>query len=138
MKRTYVIGCGKLGAAIANDCSRRGLDVIVIDADASSFALLDDDFSGDPKVADASELDTLKALGIENAYEVYITTGNDNLSLFLAHACAILFKVAYVYVRFDDPALGILVQSESNIKPVYPFQLTRDRLSLLRSGGNEE
>ena len=138
MKRTYVIGCGKLGASIANDCSRRGLEVIVIDADPSSFALLDDDFSGDPKVADASDLDALKALGIENSYEVYVTTGNDNLSLFLAHACAILFEIPYVYVRFDDPALGILVQSQSNIKPVYPFQLTRDRLGLLRNGGNEE
>ena len=138
MKRTYVIGCGKLGASIANDCSRRGLEVIVVDESASSFAMLDDDFSGDPKVADAGDLAALKAIGIENAYEVYVTTGNDNLSLFVAHACAILFEIPYVYVRFDDPALGILVQGQSNIKPVYPFQLTRDRLNLLKTGGSDQ
>ena len=137
MKRSYVIGCGKLGASIANDLSRRELEVIIIDNDESSFAMLDDDFSGDPKVADATDLDALVNLGIETAGEVYITTGNDNLSLFLAHACAIEFKIPYVYVRFDDPTLGILVQGQSNIKAVYPFQLTRDRLNLIKSGGEE-
>lgn len=137
MKRTYVIGCGKLGASIANECSRRGLEVIVIDSNPSSFALLDEDFSGDPKVADASNLDTLRALGLENAGEVYVTTGNDNLSLFLAHASSTLFHIPYIYVRFDDPALDILVQSESTIKPVYPFQLTRDRLNRMKFGGND-
>ncbi len=135
MKRTYVIGCGKLGASIANDISRRGLEVVIVDSDASSFAMLDDDFSGDTKVVDASDLDALSALGIGNADEVYITTGNDNLSLFLAHACAILLEIPYVYVRFDDPSLGILVQSQSNIRAVYPFQLTRDRLNMLKFGG---
>ena len=137
MKRTYVIGCGKLGASIANDCSRRGLEVIIIDADQSSFAMLSDDFSGDAKVADAGDLDALRNLGIEAASEVYVTTGNDNLSLFLAHACAILFEIPYVYVRFDDPALGLLVQAQSNIKAVYPFQLTRDRLNMLKRGGED-
>jgi len=136
MKRTYVIGCGKLGASIANDCSRRGLEVIIIDSDASSFSMLDDDFSGDAKVADAGDLAALKALGIDQATEVYVTTGNDNLSLFLAHACAILFQIPFVYVRFDDPSLGILVQAQSNIRAVYPFQLTRDRLNILKTGGD--
>ena len=138
MNRTYVIGCGKLGAAIANDISRRGLEVIVVDADPSSFAILSEDFSGDPKVCDASDLAALRTIGIENASEVYITTGNDNLSLFLAHACALIFNIPYIYVRFDDPALGLLVQSQSNIKPVYPFQLTRDRLNTLKNGGSNE
>ena len=138
MKRTYVIGCGKLGSSIANELSRRELDVIIIDNDESSFALLSDDFSGVPKVADATDLDALANIGVENAGEVYITTGNDNLSLFLAHACAIIFKIPYVYVRFDDPTLGILVQGQNNIKAVYPFQLTRDRLSLLRSGSEQQ
>lgn len=138
MKRSFVIGCGKLGASIANELSRRGLDVIVVDADESSFALLDDDFSGDPKVEDASDLEALVDIGIGNAGEVYVTTGNDNLSLFLAHACAIEFRIPYVYVRFDDPTLGILVQGQPNIKPVYPFQLSRDRLSLLREGSEQQ
>lgn len=138
MKRTFVIGCGKLGASIANEISRRGLEVIVVDPDESSFAMLDDDFSGDAKVEDASDLETLIDLGIESAGQVYITTGNDNLSLFLAHACAIEFEIPYVYVRFDDPTLGILVQGQSNIKAVYPFQLTRDRLALLREGSDAQ
>lgn len=138
MNESYVIGCGRLGASIANDLSKANKAVIVIDADASSFALLDADFSGLAKAADASDLDELIRLKIKNAHEVYITTGNDNLSLFLAHACAIEFEIPYVYVRFDDETLGILVQQQSNIKPIYPFRLTRDRLNALRNGGEGE
>lgn len=139
MKSIYVIGCGNLGASVANDLSLRRKDVVVIDSDRSSFALLSEDFGGQQEVADANDLDELRALGIQEATEVFITTGNDNLSLFLALACANIFKIPYVYVRLDDPTLGILVQNEETIKAVYPFRLTRDRLSdLIRSTLKED
>ena len=141
MKSIYVIGCGNLGATIANDLSRRRKDVVVVDSDRSSFALLSEDFGGQQEVADANDLDELRSLGIEEATEVFVTTGNDNLSLFLALSCAKIFHIPYVYVRLDDPTLGILVQNEENIKAVYPFRLTRDRLSQLiytSAGGDEE
>lgn len=135
--RTFVIGCGKLGAAIANDSSRRGLDVVVVDANAASFTQLDDNFSGYPIVADATDVETLIDNGIMSAKEAIITTGDDNASLFLAHACATLFEVPYVYVRFDDPAMGLLIQGK-NIKAIYPFQLSRDRFNALKSEVGEE
>lgn len=139
MKSIYVIGCGNLGASVANDLSLRRKDVVVIDSDRSSFALLSEDFGGQQEVADANDLDELRALGIQEATEVFITTGNDNLSLFLALACANIFQIPYVYVRLDDPTLGILVQNEETIKAVYPFRLTRDRLSdLIRSTLKED
>ena len=139
MKSIYVIGCGNLGASVANDLSLRRKDVVVIDSDRSSFALLSEDFGGQQEVADANDLDELRALGIQEATEVFITTGNDNLSLFLALACANIFQIPYVHVRLDDPTLGILVQNEETIKAVYPFRLTRDRLSdLIRSTLKED
>lgn len=138
MNESYVIGCGRLGASIANDLSKANKEVIIIDNNPSSFALLDEDFSGIARAADASDLDELIRLKIKNAREVYITAGDDNLSLLLAEACAVEFEIPYVYVRFDDAALGILVQRQSNIKAIYPFKLTRDRLDLLRSGSEGE
>ncbi len=131
--QTFIIGCGKLGASIANDSSRRGLDVVVIDSNMSVFSQLDDNFSGIPKVADATDPNALLDAGILNAAEVIITTGNDNTSLFLAHLCAKIYEVPYVYVRFDDPAMGLLIQG-MNIKAIYPFQLSRDRFNLLKTG----
>ena len=134
--QTFIIGCGKLGASIANDSSRRGLAVVVIDTNMAVFSQLDDNFSGIPKVADATDPNALLDAGILNAYEVIITTGNDNVSLFLAHVCAKIYEVPYVYVRFDDPAMGLLIQG-MNIKAIYPFQLSRDRFNLLKTGVND-
>ena len=130
--RTFVIGCGKLGASIANDSSRRGLSVVVIDANPDSFALLEENFSGDRFIVDAANLAALRARGLGDAKEVIITTGDDNLSLFLAKACAVLFHIPYVFVRFDDPDMGLLLQRQSNIRVIYPFQLSRDHLNKLR------
>ena len=134
--QTFIIGCGKLGASIANDSSRRGLDVVVIDSNMAVFSQLDDNFSGIPKVADATDPNALLDAGILNAAEVIITTGDDNTSLFLAHLCAKIYEVPYVYVRFDDPAMGLLIQG-MNIKAIYPFQLSRDRFNLLKTGVND-
>ena len=132
-----MIGCGKLGASIANDSSRRGLDVVVIDAHKSSFVQLDDNFSGFPVVADATDVSALESSGIMSAKEVIITTGNDNVSLFVAHVCAKIFEVPYVYVRFDDPSMGLLIQG-MNIQAIYPFQLSRDRFNTLKQGAEDQ
>ena len=53
------------------------------------------------------------------------------MNLFLAYVCCKIFEVPYIYVRFDDPDKGLLIQGMP-IKAIYPFQL--DRFSLLRAG----
>ena len=133
--RTFVIGCGRLGASIANYASQQGQSVVVIDPDKIAFTRLDDSFSGYTFVCDATDVDELRDAGINTAKEVIITTGNDNVNLFLAHLCAHLLEVPYVYVRFDDPEKGFLIQG-SNIKPIYPFQLSWDRFNMLKTGAD--
>ena len=138
MKNTIVIiGCGRLGSSIANYASQSGHDVIVIDSDESSFDRLDDVFAGLSYVADATDVDALVDFGVSQAKEVVITTGDDNINLFLAHLCAKKFMTPYVYVRFDDPDKGLLIQGLP-IKAIYPFQLSRDRFNLLREGAMPE
>ena len=134
MKNTLVvIGCGRLGSSIANYASQSGDDVIVIDSDEASFDRLDELFSGIAKAADATDVDALEDAGLPSAREAVITTGNDNVNLFLAHLCAKKYQIPYIYVRFDDPDKGLLIQG-LNVKAIYPFQLSRDRFSLLRDG----
>ena len=131
--RTFIIGCGRLGASIANYSSQQGESVVVIDFEKSSFERLDDSFSGYTISCDATDVDELRDAGIMTAREVIITTGNDNINLFLAHVCSTLLEVPYVYVRFDDPEKGFLIQG-LDVKPIYPFQLSWDRFNYLKSG----
>lgn len=130
---TLVLGCGRLGSAIANHASQAGDNVVVVDPNQSSFEKLNDNFSGITITSDCSDLDQLRDAGVERAHEVIITTGDDNTNLFLAQVCYKIFAVPYIYVRFDDPDLGLLTQGMP-IKPIYPFQLSLDRFSVLRAG----
>ncbi len=134
--KTIVIGCGRLGSAIASYSSQKGESVIVLDNQKKSFDRLSDIFSGYTIACDATDIDELIDAGIENARSVIITTGDDNVNLLLAIACADLFHVPYIYVRFDDPSAGLLIQGKP-IHPIFPFQLSRDRFSILQSGAEK-
>ena len=131
--RTLIIGCGRLGASIANYASSQGESVVVLDPSKESFERLSDIFSGYKIVCDATDVDELEDAGIESAKEVIITTGDDNINLLVAHICCRIYEVPYVYVRFDDPDKGLLIQGLP-VKAIYPFQLSRDRFNILKSG----
>jgi trk system potassium uptake protein TrkA len=130
--KILVIGCGRLGAAIANESFTKGDNVLVMDTDKGSFDRLSDVFSGYTITADATDVNALEDAGIDNVRTVVITTGNDNVNLFLAHVCDRIYHVPHVYVRFDDPDKGVLVKGY-NITPMYPFQLTHDKYLALRN-----
>jgi len=134
---TMVIGCGRLGATIANYSSQAGDNVVVLDPDKHSFEQLNDSFSGYTIACDASDSEELVDAGIDDAKELIITTGDDNLNLFLAQIAESIYKVPYIYVRFDDPTYALLIQG-MHIKAIYPFQLCVDRFNQIRSSGGDK
>ncbi len=135
--KTIVIGCGRLGSSIANENSRKGEDVIVLDSNKASQARLDDSFSGIFSTGDCTSLECLEDAGIQNAREVVITTGDDNINLLVTYLCAKHYEVPRIFVRFDDPDKGYLVQGMP-VKAIYPFQLSRSRYNAYKTGGEEE
>ena len=137
MKNKFlVIGCGRLGASIANSESENGKNVIVIDSDPSSFDRLNDSLSGYKITADATDISSLEAAYIKTAEEVSIATGNDNVNLFLAHLCYDVYKVPKIVVRFNDPDYSALI-SGMNIKAIFPFELSLNKFKTLEGGSHK-
>ena len=129
--KTLIIGCGRLGASIANADSLSGKNVLVVDKDSSSFELLSDLFSGYTFLGDVTDLSLLEEAYITSAKEIIIATGDDNVNLFLAYVARKLYNVPKIYVRLDDPSLDILI-SELDVKAIYPFELSLDKFSRMR------
>lgn len=127
-KTLAVIGCGRVGASIASAASAKGQNVIVIDMSASSFDRLDENFSGYTFEGDATDIAVLRQSGAEMAGKVVLTTGNDNVNLYLARLFAVVYAIPAVYVRFDDPSMAYLIDDVPSIKGVYPFALTYKEL----------
>ena len=129
--KTLIIGCGRLGASIANAGSLSGKNVLVVDKDSSSFELLSDLFSGYTFLGDVTDLSLLEEAYITSAKEIIIATGDDNVNLFLAYVARKLYNVPKIYVRLDDPSLEILI-SDLDVKAIYPFELSLDKFSRMR------
>ncbi len=129
--KTLIIGCGRLGASIANADSLSGKNVLVVDKDSRSFELLSDLFSGYTFLGDVTDLSLLEEAYITSAKEIIIATGDDNVNLFLAYVARKLYNVPKIYVRLDDPSLEILI-SDLDVKAIYPFELSLDKFSRMR------
>lgn len=131
--KTLIIGCGNLGATIANKCSLEGKNLMVVDTDAKAFDSLSDRFSGYTFIGDVTDLSILEEAGITSAKEIIITTGDDNTNLFVAHIARKIYDVPSIYVRLSDPDSEILLK-DMDIHAIYPLELSYDKFNLMRGG----
>lgn len=131
--KTLIIGCGRLGASIANKDSSSGKNVLIIDLDEAAFENLSDSFSGYKFIGDVTDLSLLEEAYITSAKEVIITTGNDNINVYLAYVAREIYNVPNIYVRLDDPNLELLLRG-LDVHAIYPFELSLDKFTLMRGG----
>jgi trk system potassium uptake protein TrkA len=120
-----IVGCGRLGALLANQLSRAGHSLVVIDRRQEAFAQLSSEFSGFQLHNDAAELEALRLAKIDRADCLLATTDNDNLNLMVAQIARFVFNVPTVIARVYDPAYESIYH-ELGIEIVSPTQLSGD------------
>lgn len=97
-----IIGCGRLGAHLADRMSKAGDSVVIIDRDKNSFIRLSQDFSGFTIEGEAMELSMLKQAKVEAADALVAVTGNDNINLSVVQIADKLFGVSHTIARVKD------------------------------------
>ena len=98
-----VVGCGRLGARLANQLSRDGNSVVAIDTKESAFANLSSDFSGFRLQGDATQMAVLREARMDKADILVATTREDNVNLMVAQVAREIFGVSQVLARLFDP-----------------------------------
>ena len=131
--KTLIIGCGRLGSSIANECSHEGKNIMVIDSNEAAFDHLSSTFSGYTFNGEATDLSVLEEAYIASAKEIIVTTGDDNVNLFVAYVARKIYDVPNIYVRLDDPNNSSLIQG-MKIKAIFPFELSFDKFNVIRGG----
>ncbi|WP_224982968.1 potassium channel family protein [Geomonas agri] len=101
--KVIVIGCGRLGAALAGELSGRGIEVAVVDRDAAAFERLSPSFTGKRVTGMGFDREVLVQAGIESADAVAVLTPSDEVNAVSARAARLLFKVPRVVARLYDP-----------------------------------
>jgi trk system potassium uptake protein TrkA len=129
-KRLYIIivGCGRLGAYLANRFSRAGHSVVVIDGDAESFEKLSLHFSGFKIEGDATELQVLKQAKIDQADLLLATTDDDNINLMVAQVARKIFAVPRVMARVYTPDREN-IYADLGIETICPTTIVGDLLA---------
>lgn len=131
--KTLIVGCGRLGSSMANKCSLEGKNIIVVDQDVDAFDRLSDTFGGYTMVGDVTDPVFLEEAHVSSAKEIIITTGDDNVNLFIAHIARKIYDVPEIYVRLNSPENEVLLKG-MGIKAIFPFELSFDKFNVLRGG----
>ena len=105
-----IVGCGRVGSAVAQRALAAGHEVSVMDSDPLSHERLDkdqttswEDSGGRFTVGTALEIDGLIEAGIDRADVFIAATSGDNTNLVIAQIAQRRFDVPRVVVRVADP-----------------------------------
>jgi trk system potassium uptake protein TrkA len=98
-----VVGCGRVGSALAKDLVDDGHDVNVVDHSPEAFTRLGDDFPGQFIQGPALETSVLEAAGIERADAFVAATNGDNTNIVIAQIARERYGIRSVVVRVLDP-----------------------------------
>lgn len=133
---TVIVGCGHLGANIADTLSDMGRNVLIMDKDKKAFRKLSLSFDGLKVEGDGMDLEALDEAGIKHAETVLAVTDDDNANIMIAQLAKEMFNVDRVVSRLYDPEKEC-VYRELGINTVCPAVLSEnevDRLLLKKDG----
>ena len=135
--RVVIMGCGRVGAALATDMSREGHDVLVLDIDPAAFRFLPDDFSGQTQVGNGIDLDVLRKIGIEQADAFVSATRGDNRNVMAAQIAKHIFGVKVVASRVFDPLREEMYRN-LGLRTINPTRVQARRLKRVVEAPNDE
>ena len=79
-----IIGCGRLGATLAEQLEAAGKEVLIVDKRQEAFDKLPDSYGGMTLTGDGSELAVLERVSLDSAEGVIVVTNNDNMNAMVA------------------------------------------------------
>jgi trk system potassium uptake protein len=101
--KALVVGCGRVGSAVALELDRLGWDVKAIDEQEDALQRLGEHWSGGFVVGHGMDLGVLREAGIEDADAVVVATDGDNTNLVIGQVAKKRFDIQTTVVRVLDP-----------------------------------
>jgi len=103
-RRVCIMGCGRVGATLAERYHREGYDVQIIDINEESFMRLTSDELRDRAIqGNGTEASVLEKAGIRDADIFIAVTNGDNRNILAAQIAQRIYHVKQVLCRIYDP-----------------------------------
>jgi len=117
-----ILGCGRVGAALATKLDKAGHTVSIIDTSSDSFQRLAPEFRGDKVVGNGIDEEILKRAGITKADAFAAVTNGDNRNIMASQIAKEIFKVKKVVCRIYDPLREEIYQ-ELGLETICPTKV---------------
>lgn len=101
--KVVIVGCGRVGSALARELDAAGHAVTIIDERVAAFSRLGDSFGGSMVVGTGIDESVLRRAGIEEADCFASVTNGDNRNIMAAQVAKVVFNVPRVITRIYDP-----------------------------------
>lgn len=136
--RIVIMGCGRLGANLADYLYDEGKEVIVVDKEETAFRKLSSSYGGLTLVSDATELDTFEELNINEKTILIVVTDNDNTNIMISQIAREVYHIKTIICRLYDPQREC-VYDEFHIETICPTFLSVHRIEdILKDKGVQE
>jgi trk system potassium uptake protein TrkA len=122
-----IMGCGRVGSALARALEKQGHSVAVVDQDPTAFRRLGAGFSGRRVTGIGFDQDTLREAGIEEAGAFAAVSSGDNSNIIAARVARENFGVENVAARIYDPRRAEVYQ-RLGIPTVATVRWTADQM----------
>lgn len=123
-----IVGCGRVGSALALGLISEGHKVAVIDEDEDALLRLGEDFPGDFVHGVGIDIKALEKVHTENADAFVAATDGDNTNIVSAQLAKERFGVKSVVTRVYDPNRAKFFKEQMGINTICP---TADTIDLL-------
>ncbi|MCW1249131.1 TrkA family potassium uptake protein [Acaricomes phytoseiuli] len=110
MAHYVIMGCGRVGATLAQALEDSGHSVAVIDQDERAFRRLHRGFAGRKITGVGFDRETLRQAGVEEAYAFAAVSSGDNSNVLATRVARETFHVEHVVARIYDPGRAEIYQ----------------------------
>ncbi len=101
--KAVVVGCGRVGSAVAQQLAADGWDVTAVDESGEALGRLGASWHGGFVVGHAMESEILVRAGIETADAAVVATSGDNTNIVVGQVIQKRYGITCVVVRVLDP-----------------------------------
>jgi trk system potassium uptake protein TrkA len=135
--KVVIMGCGRVGAALATDMSDEGHDVTVLDTDPTAFRFLPDRFRGTTVVGNGIDTDVLERIGLRGADVFVSATRGDNRNVMAAQIARHIFGVKVCASRVFDPLREEMYRN-MGLRTINPTRVQAKRLKRIIEAPSDE
>lgn len=101
--RAVIVGCGRVGAGLADELDRAGWQVLILDISTAAFDRLPSTFRGTALRGDGTDEDTLRRAGAEDADLFLALTEGDNRNVMSAQLAVEALGARQTIAKINDP-----------------------------------